>query len=136
MEKRVIKFREYEPCTGVVYAPFALENSEGYFSCTTCYKEGCDHVFMQFTGLTDKHGKEIYEGDVVKQRFVNFSHDDIDNPLAEKTIERISFIEYRNHGFWVNAEDFGYEGEDLWDWNLIEVIGNIFEHPELITPRH
>lgn len=75
---------------------------------------------MQFTGLTDKNGKEIYEGDIVRE--------------WPKKSNKVSFIVYRNKGFWVDDENYGWEGEDLWNWNKIEIIGNIHENPELLTP--
>ena len=86
-----------------------------------------------FTGLYDKNGIEIYEGDIVRQAFPNYSYDEVDGDMAEpRWIDKISHIEYRGHGFWVADESFGWEGEDLWDWELMEVIGNIYQNPELI----
>ena len=84
---------------------------------------------MQFTGLQDKNKKDIYEGDVVKRTIVKF---DFELPDGEDTkqVEEISVIIYRNHGFWVESESFGYEGEGLWKWDEMEVIGNIYEHPD------
>jgi uncharacterized phage protein (TIGR01671 family) len=72
-------------------------------------------ILMQFTGLLDKNGKEIYEGDIVKW------------------YNKISYIVYMDKGFWVNDEAYGWEGEDLWNWEQMEVIGNIYENPELIS---
>lgn len=74
---------------------------------------------LQCTGLRDKNGTLIFEGDIVKRE--NWGS------------KIISFIEYRDHGFWIKDESFGYEGEDLWDWGNIEVIGNIYENPELLN---
>lgn len=87
---------------------------------------------MQYTGHKDKNGKEIYEGDVVKRIRLSF---DFDKPESDDEIrtEEISFIEYRNAGFWVAKENFGWEGENLWDWDKLEIIGNIHEHPHLLT---
>ena len=84
---------------------------------------------MQFTGLQDKNKKDIYEGDVVKRTIVKF---DFELPDGETCFvsEEISVIIYRNHGFWVESESFGYEGEGLWKWDEMEVIGNIYEHAD------
>lgn len=90
---------------------------------------------MQFTGLKDKNGRKIYEGDIVKAKFINYAYDEIDSPNEPKYIDKISFVEFRNHGFWVNDESFGYEGENLWNWNEMEVIGNIYENPELLNDK-
>ena len=104
-----------------------------------CYMEGSLDVpaednldFMQFTGAHDKNGKEIFELDIVKwsKRVFNFDATDDRDEIKMKDI--ISFIEYVGHGFWVHDENFGWEGENLWDWDEMEVIGNVYENSELL----
>jgi len=46
--------------------------------------------------------------------------------------DEISYVKYHSNGFWIDSENFGWSGEGLWNWNEIEVIGNIFLNPELI----
>ena len=70
----------------------------------------------QFTGLHDKNGKEIYEGDIL-----------------EDTLGRKKLVEYYKDGFWLNASLEGAE------WCLrhvnssSKIIGNLYENPELLT---
>ena len=72
-------------------------------------------ILMQYTGLKDKNGKEIYEGDILKSPYPNC-----------KNIE----IKWMTGG----CCNFVATG---WDWDQdciknFEVIGNIYENPELI----
>lgn len=86
----------------------------------------------EYTGLPDKNGKEIYEGDVVswtRNEWVDLLDTD-----GYKEVTSIGSIVYRHHGFWVAEESFGWEGEKLWDWDRMEVIGNLWDNPELLTP--
>ena len=85
-----------------------------------------DITIQQFTGLFDKNGVEIYEGDVVSGKF----------PYG--TIGVVSWIESRG-GFMVRMID-GLNGGAAYDkegYKLnsvkLEVIGNIYQNPELLT---
>lgn len=80
-----------------------------------------DLVLMQSTGLTDKNGKEIFEGDVLK--------------VTDKYSwsEVVSFSEKK--AMFVSKE-IGFPESPLWElFNTvlfeIEIIGNIYENPEL-----
>ncbi len=86
---------------------------------------------MQYTGDKDKNGNLIWEGDIVKRKRLAFDFDKADGE-DHKWVEEISFVKYTDHGFWVDTEGFGWEGEDLWRWSQMEVIGNIYENPELL----
>lgn len=71
----------------------------------------------QFTGLTDKNGKKIFEGDIV----------DI---LTEN--EEIGVVEYEDGGFLVSADGFCVDFHSNINGTDLEVIGNIHDNPELL----
>lgn len=75
---------------------------------------------MQYTGLKDKNGKEIYEGDILKH----------------KTIKSNIVVEYFYAGFdpFCDSLDAEYGFGDTDSENYI-VIGNIYENPELLEKK-
>lgn len=89
---------------------------------------------MQYTGRKDKNGVEIFEGDIVSRMAFNYNFDEEGYP-KEKFIKEVGYIEYMGQSFWVSCESFGWEGEGLWDWDSIEVIGNICQNPELLNEK-
>lgn len=77
--------------------------------------EGRGIPLMQYTGLHDKNGKEIYDGDILKA------------DVCEDGDEEILPVEFRKGGF-----VFGYYNSALRYAENFEIIGNIYENPELI----
>ena len=74
----------------------------------------------QFTGLTDKNGKKIFEGDIVKDIFLN-----------SRKMYEVKFTTDCNCGFEPFCEQI-YDGEMLIEPQDCEVIGNIHDNPELL----
>jgi len=73
----------------------------------------------QYTGLKDKNGKEIYEGDIVLCKI----HDK----------EYMGLVEYTNtYGFYY-LSGMGRSDTELWGCNEKKVLGNIYENPELMV---
>ena len=70
----------------------------------------------QFTGLLDKNGREIYEGDILKAKIPNGE-------------ERIYECVWYSHGFYF--KEVGKNGIKHFSWKENEIIGNIYENPEL-----
>jgi len=81
-----------------------------------CTGSGCmvgvNNVLMQYTGLKDKNGKEIYEGDIVREGA---------DPVVVKWDEQNARFFYTTRTASVGL--YGFVGE---------VMGNIWEHPELL----
>ncbi|MDU4726368.1 YopX family protein [Clostridium sp.] len=82
--------------------------------------EHCAYRLMEYTGLKDKNGKEIYEGDIIK-----YSH------KAVGEIKREVRYKYGMYGI-----EGRYEGGQIPFANILgserEVVGNIYENPELL----
>jgi hypothetical protein len=72
----------------------------------------------QYTGLKDKNGKEIYEGDIITGLHV------YDDEPFEVIYNFVSFRLRRGNGYFLNIEP---QGKDF------TLIGNIYENPELLS---
>lgn len=118
---RVIKFRIWDELNSKMWVS---NNLKYFFQDST---EDDLQNLMQFTGLTDKNDNEIYEGDIVKSIRYSESYDgDI---IIEREWELKGSV-YFSTGTWrvINTAIPLYE----WNKKTIEVIGNIYENPELI----
>lgn len=91
-----------------------------------------DIIWQQFTGLIDKNGKEIYEGDIVE-----FEDSDEYNFSPEPKLVRreVKWDTYYGAGwnFGISHKD----GEKRWSYpfyeGFFEVIGNIYENEDLLS---
>lgn len=88
----------------------------------------CDSV-GQYTGLKDKNGKEIYEGDILTWGEDGFA---VPSPIV---------VEYKHGAFgyvYVDGNFYPFAGVSSFTFNLFdtddrfEVIGNIYDNPELL----
>ena len=89
----------------------------------------------QFTGSKDKNDKEIYEGDIVRILYTDWmSKSESDERTMQQyliDISNIGVIEFNEDRFSVKIEN-KYNSIFPGRYGYIEVIGNIFENPELL----
>jgi len=109
--RRVIKFRAFDDGK-LIYPTGALADIKRFFRVIRH-----DAVPMQFTGLTDKNGKEVYHKDILKGKGFYW--------IIEWQNEEARFIVLpcgRNTKNWLFMDEV----------DRMEVVGNVFETPELL----
>jgi len=136
---REIKFRAYKKATKFSKAEMfdigVLELDDlkahdyynfwdNYAGTTAHFDEDSGDIIMQYTGLKDRNGKEIYEGDIISWKFDYDADYDGDMPIV-KTSEGKSLIKDIFDTY--NIRRAAQEG------NGCEIIGNIHESPELLN---
>ena len=101
--------------------------NQEWFGMPTPHPDDCE--IGQSTGLLDKNGKEIFEGDYIN----------VTAPLYDDYIE----WQKKNGGYVVKWRDdeccFGLWDGERWEcpidwWVTKEIIGNIYENPDLLPP--
>lgn len=86
--------------------------------------------WQQFTGLTDKNGKEIFEGDIV-QCYEYEADAHANNPTYKDAVV------FHRGAFILDKPGFAVaEYDDKENSFSIEVLGNIHENPELLEEHH
>ena len=126
---REIKFRAWDKANKEMYQARTLT-----WDRWNNVAEGQDPI-MQYTGLKDKNGKEIYEGDIVKIRLA----------VGFMTTAKVEFIDgcfdvYAIHGHiytqsYPNGKILNRKKDYLKCYTVnhaVEIIGNIYENPELL----
>lgn len=124
---REIKFRAWDG--GKMYEPFTLQM--GLSMTETALRLNppgwlfsVKNIYMQFTGLQDKNGKDIYEDDLVK-------HNDNVFVVAYRDNMGMCFIDMKKFD---GGKDLVYNRDNWRDWlwvynvrKYLEVVGNIHE---------
>lgn len=97
-------------------------------------KELEDVILMQYTGLKDKNGKEIFEGDIIEINIgLDLFNKNVVNPkkVVKFNEERARFEPFAFQQIDGSIKRTGYFGLE----EYCEVLGNIYENPELLDNK-
>lgn len=128
---RIIKFRAWDGYR-MKYELYAEHGTGGNIEINDFLRD-TDNL-MQYTGIKDKNGKRIYESDIVK---TVWEDDDGDEETVIASVKWDN--EYAQFMYYWEDDDiecsypmYSHEGYDLVE-NSTEIIGNIYENPELLN---
>lgn len=123
------KFRAWDRLTGKMFPvgiidysiqSIYIEEPNGMY----CERDFDDIELIQFTGLRDIHGKEVFEGDIVK---IPEDYDEFGRNAGE--ILKVAFDSGCFRLKRPNSKGRGFYFEDD---NMVEIIGNIYNNSELL----
>ena len=121
------KFRAWDDYNKRMYKPFDMvERLEAVEPFLRGFK------YLQCTGLKDKHGKLIFEGDIIEHRYKLFKT----QPEIISRLEIIWEDEYAAFSGFNNKKIRFSIGAGMKWLHDFEIIGNIYENPELLEDKH
>ena len=139
---RTIKFRAWDKVGKQMSEPFALFGEFTLMGAVHSwqheFRSGGDSIgylndleIMQFTGLLDKNGKEIYEGDILT--FLDAETISTENGMDFNESMGRGVVEWCDYeGRWDVTNRDSVDLEDIFGEPGTEIIGNIHENPELL----
>lgn len=139
---RVFKFRAWDKFNAQYWYSEEHNNLGDFFKKIQHFIDGGnDLIIEQFTGLIDKNGKEVYEGDIIKWKETRFWNKEQEQKGVAMPRFFKSAVVYDDAEFLVSStQEFDtplccfFRTEDVhnqFDYKA-EVIGNIYKNPELL----
>ena len=120
---REIKFRVWKNNTMLQVGDGVLK--EIYFDENN-WNEDKDGVLMQYIGLKDKNGKEIYEGDIIKHITIS------DEGIFSETVGGLVIFESGSFMCYYKEAKIKVKLEAWLLETTMTMVGNIFENPNLL----
>ena len=132
---REIRFRYWDKSTNKM-----LYDVQDTYDWETIEHNEC----MQFTGLKDRNGKDIYESDIISIPYIDPMgglHEDTKDGIFEVGFENGQFVLYRTEAQpitnWCKREEGEYVSNYgnktiIQNITILEVIGNLYETPNLL----
>lgn len=111
---------------------FIRPKSDNFLDCDCCMVD--NETVGQFTGLTDKNGKKIFEGDIVVVRYPKGNICCVGDVQFDSGVFGVEWTATKENksmlGGWGQRHNLRRFDDDIID--KIEVIGNIHDNPELL----
>jgi uncharacterized phage protein (TIGR01671 family) len=121
---REFKFRAWDVTCEEMWTPFQPVQFEedGYYKWEDINNDNCNIKLMQYTGLKDQNGTDIYEGDIVIK-------DDYETIIVSYGIQGVDAFEGIGFNLWSH---YGEKQDGTRLQSELLIVGNIYENKDLI----